>query len=196
MKKFAHLFLCLTLIIISGFAIMGCSNNQSEEVEDSPENLVFNECFGFSEITTYTGGLNITSIDELSQLGNYKSVSLYTKKTFSFNHFSFKISSDTNSLEEVYITIKFGTNNNWNSISNYIIKSDKTNIDCYYVLGSNSGSKYFNDNATNPNISLINYEIQKNTVITIFFGTQEGYQNYPAEGQYDSLIKLTDFSIE
>lgn len=194
MKKFAHIFLCLALILISSFAIVGCADNQSEESE-VPTNLVFGECFGFSEITTYSGGLNITSIDELSQLGNYRSVSLYTKKTFSFKHLTFKISSDSDSLEKVYITIKFGTMNNWNSVSTYSIKSEKTNIDCYYVIGDNSGSKYFNDNLTNPNISLTNYEIQKNTIITIFFGTQEGFQNYPAEGQYDSLIRLTDFII-
>lgn len=196
MKKLLKLLICLTLVFVSCFAMVGCKDTPPENPGEQPALLSFNECFGFSELTTYQGGLNCTSISDLSQYGYYESISLYTKKEFSFNHISFKISTDEVADEEIYITIKFGNSANWHSVSTYKINSEKTEVNCYYVQGSVSGSKYFNDNKTGPNISVTEYSIPKDTTVSIYFGINEGYQNYPASGEYLNSIKITDFFIE
>ena len=197
MKKLSKILVCLTLAFISCFAMVGCKDNPPPETPgDQPATLSFNDCFGFSELTTYQGGLNCTSIEDLSQYGYYESISLYTKKEFNFNHIGFKISSEENSSEEIYITIKFGDSTNWHSVSTYEIKSEKTNIDCYYVQGSVSGSKYFNSTKDGSNISTTNYLIPKDTNVVIYFGNAEGYQNYPAYGEFSNSFSITDFIIE
>ena len=196
MKKLSKILVCLTLAFISCFAMVGCKDNPPETPGEQPASLSFNECFGFSELTTYQGGLNCTSISELSQYGYYETISLYTKKDFNFNHISFKVSTEEVSDEEIYITIKFGDSANWHSVSTYTITSEKTQIDCYYVQGSVSGAKYFNNTNTGSNISISEYSIPKDTTVSICFGTSEGYQNYPASGEYLHSIKITDFFIE
>lgn len=197
MKKLSKFLLCLTLMLVSCFAMVGCGDNPPDnEPDNPPATMSFTEYFGFSALTTYTGGLNCTSINDLSQLGNYESITLYAKKDVSFKHIGFKISADENTSEDIYITIKFGTASNWNSTATYQIGAEKTAIDCYYVKGSNSGSKYFTDSISNQNLSQEMYSVQKDTLITIYFGTAEGYQNYPANGEYITQIKITDFVIE
>ena len=196
MKKLSKFLLCLTLMFVSCFAMVGCGDNPPETPETPPETLSFSECFGFSELTTYSGGLNCTSLSDLSQYGYYKSISLYAKQDISFNHIGFKINSENDSEDEIYITIKFDSLSNWNSTSTYQIKSEKTNIDCFYVKGSSSGSKYFIDNVSNPNLTKTEYSITKDTVLTIYFGTEEGYQNYPAYGEFSNSFSITDFIIE
>lgn len=197
MKKLSKLLLCLTLMLVSCFAMVGCGDTPPDtDPDNTPVAMSFTEYFGFSELTTYTGGLNCTSINDLSQYGNYQSITLYTKKDVSFKHISFKISAENNTSEEIHITIKFGTASTWNNTNAYQLQIEKLKLDCYYVKGSNSSSKYFTDNIDNPNLTQESYLIQKDTLITIYFGTEEGYQNYPANGEYTSLIKITDFTIE
>lgn len=194
MKKLSKLLLCLTLILVSCFAMVGCGDTPPENEPDNPPvTMSFDDYFSFSALTTYTGGSDCISIDMLSQLATYKCVTLYAKKDVSFTHFGFKISSEENSSEEIYVTIKFGTAIKWNSISTYQINAEKTSIDCYYVKWNGSSSNCFEDNINHPNLTQEIYSIQKGTEIKIYFGTED-YN--PAGGEYTTQIKLTDFIIE
>ena len=196
MKKLSKIFICLSLVLASCFTLIGCGGNPPPDNQEQTPQLAFDDYFGFAELTTYSGGVSCVSIDELSQYATYSTVTLYAKRDITFNHFGFKISSESSSDEMLYATVKFGTMATWHSVSTYAINTEKTCLDCYYVKGSVSGSKYFVDDYSNPNLSISNYSILKNTEVKIYFGTKAGVQISPASEGYTTPIKLTDFVIE
>ncbi len=198
MKKLLHFLMCFSLILITTFSLVGCGNNPPEEPGDSnPPALVFSECFGFNEITTYSGGLYCISLDDLSQQGKYKSISLQTKKEFSFNQISFKITSSSSDSQNIFVSIKFGNSEIWNSAESYEVSDTGSTINCYYVQGSVSGSKYFNHDISNPNLTSTNYTIPTNTTVTIYIGTEMGSNiSDPSNGEYTNNISFSDFSIK
>ena len=182
--------------MISCLIMVGCGKTTSKTPPQSPSPLSFADCFGINTTSYYSGALNCMFVEDLAQYGHYKSISLYTKKSFSFNHIGFKISSQNYTDEKIYVTITFGTHNKWHSYTQYAISSQKQSVDCYYVDGSISGATYFTDSISNPNVSLKDFTIEKGTNVVIYFGTDSGYMSYPACVEYLNAISITDLIIE
>ena len=200
MKKFIKYILTLSLVLITMFSFAGCGNNDSDGTQpETPASLVFTEEFGFDELQTYKNGIECINIDSLSQFAYYKYVTLYAKKQTSFNHLSFKIKSNSEISENLYVSISTPSAN-WIS-SPIEISSNEAVVEIYYVRWNSGSHEFLTQKENNGNNSFVLDKVSfaQDEELTISFGTRSealNWKDYYATGEYSNSISIYGFEIE
>ncbi len=204
LKKVFYEFLILALISLASLSFVACKNkgtaNNSSTQKPQEQPLIFDDCFGLESVTTYTQtNHNPTSIDELKNFAIYKSITLYTKKEFSFNHFSFKLQAQNkiNSAFGIYLNIYLETPTVHNSSDAYNFTNNEEKTFNFYYRRITSTGKYFfspNKNSGTEPSTLEKMKLAKGDKISLTFKLWNTDTSVSAE--YQNPIRLYDFFIE
>lgn len=203
LKKVFYEFLILAIISLAGLSFVACKNkgtaNNPSTQKPQEQPLIFDDCFGLESVTTYTQtNNNPTSIDELKNFAIYKSITLYTKKEFSFNHFAFKLCSQNkiNSAFPILLDIHFTTPTLDTIVSYDLTKNEAKTFNFYYRRIISTGKYFFSPNqnsGTDPS-TLEKMKLAKGDTISLTFKLWNIDTSVSEEYQYP--ICLYDFFIE
>jgi len=88
MKKFFNYLLCLSLIIVTAFVMVGCGDSNSHDEDAEPTKLSFEQLFEVSEVETYKEVSSATQIDDLIAQTYYKKIVFKAKQDCNFSQFT------------------------------------------------------------------------------------------------------------
>ena len=196
MKKLANIFLCLALVIISGFGLVGCGDNPPETPPETPPAIVFTEQFGFTTCSAYNEGMDRMSIQDLEQFAKYKSIVLYAKKDTEFNHISFIIKAEVETTDLLKLKFTFNETGITTTSPLEITPTEQGfKVDIYSLKTNTSGDKFFGyrEASTFPNVSSNTCSMPKDATFTINISLDHIYD---AETEYTTKINFSNFTIE
>lgn len=201
LKKVFYEFLILALISLAGLSFVACKNkgttNNSSTQKPQEQPLIFDDCFGLDSVTTYTQtDNNPTSVDKLKNFAIYKSITLYTKKEFLFNHFAFTIKTNKISYYDKLL-VGFSTPTLADIGSTYNFEFTERTFNFYYRRIISTGEYVFSssqNSGTEPS-TLEKMKLLQGDKITLTFKKMT-LDNQSETIPYTTPISLCDFFIE
>ena len=110
MKKYFKIIITMCLALMCCFSLFGC-NSQSPSIEEPGDTtLVFDNYFQFDTKRSKDNTNDETMISRLNRYDEYSRIELSTtNEDVDITHFSFNLTSETDTNAEIYVTIRFET---------------------------------------------------------------------------------------
>lgn len=206
MKNILIKMFSFILIIFACVGLTACGNNPPTTPPASEPTLTFRQRFNFvtaDTVNELNSSESIYDIDHLQRFNQYKFFTLEVKQDFSFNHISFKVKGNSDSIENLYFSIEFENNGNvladWTSDSTEISSTEKK-FDIYCVVNNTNSYQYpyFQSDIAEFEKSS-EFDAPKNMYFIFSVGTEKistGYNSYKASGDIENPISFYDFNIE